>query len=192
MGRGLLMATCESLTGGLVYATATEVPGASAVVRGSLVTYATDTKASLAGVDGELLAARGPVDPMVAEQMARGAARALGADIGVALTGVAGPSSQDGHPVGEVWVGIALAPRIRQLPQRGEIGTVNQDASHGCAWMSAAARVVDSTGGGVELIPEGIEDARLLHGSRAEIRWQAVRGAFLAVDACLDAVGVHD
>lgn len=98
---------CESLTAGLACATVADVSGASAVLRGGLVTYATDLKGSLAGVPAEVLAAHGPVSPVTAEHMARGARRVCGSDWAVALTGVAGPTPQDGHPVGEVYVAVA-------------------------------------------------------------------------------------
>ncbi len=98
--RGLTIATAESLTGGLLTAVLTEIPGSSAVVRGGLVVYATDLKHQLAGVDAELLAERGPVDPRVAAELADGARRECGADVGVGLTGVAGPDPQDSVPVG--------------------------------------------------------------------------------------------
>jgi nicotinamide-nucleotide amidase len=110
--RGLTIAVAESLTGGLVVADLISVPGASAAVRGGVVAYATELKAQLLGVDAELLATAGPVDPEVARQMADGVRKRLGADVGVATTGVAGPDSQGGHPVGEVWVGVALGDRI--------------------------------------------------------------------------------
>lgn len=103
---GRTLATAESLTAGLLAGTVADVAGASAVLRGGLVVYATDLKHSLAGVDADLLRARGPVDPTVAGQLARGAAVRCRADLGVGVTGVAGPDSQDGHPVGEVWIGV--------------------------------------------------------------------------------------
>jgi nicotinamide-nucleotide amidase len=114
--RGMTIAIAESLTGGLVVAELISVPGASAVVRGGVVAYATELKSSLLGVDAELLAAQSPIDPEVARQMAEGVRWRLGhdgvpADIGLATTGVAGPDPQDGHPVGEVWIGVAIADR---------------------------------------------------------------------------------
>ncbi|WP_084168222.1 CinA family protein [Corynebacterium atypicum] len=109
--RGETLGLCESLTAGLACATLASVPGASAVLRGGLVTYATDLKQSLALVDAAVLAQFGPVAAETARQMARGASRQLGCDWAVSLTGVAGPSKQDGHPVGEVWLG--LFPRAR-------------------------------------------------------------------------------
>jgi len=107
--RSLTVGVAESLTGGLVAATLTETPGASASVRGGLVVYATDLKASLAGVDDALLAARGAVDPDVAVQLARGARQRLGASIGLGVTGVAGPDPQDGKAVGTVYVATSTA-----------------------------------------------------------------------------------
>ncbi|PPK67493.1 CinA family protein [Actinokineospora auranticolor] len=104
--RGETIAAAESLTAGLFTAVLTGVPGSSAVVRGGLVVYATDLKASLAGVDAGLLAARGAVDPEVAAQLAAGARSRCGADIGVGLTGVAGPDPQDGVPPGTAHVAL--------------------------------------------------------------------------------------
>ncbi|MGY4646085.1 CinA family protein [Cellulomonas sp. URHB0016] len=105
--QGRTLAVAESLTGGQVSATIVGVPGASAVLRGAVVAYATDLKADLLGVDRHLLAARGAVDPDVARQMAVGVRERLGADVGLATTGVAGPSSQDGHPPGTVHVAVS-------------------------------------------------------------------------------------
>lgn len=103
---GVTLAFAESLTGGLVAATFTAVPGASDVVVGGLVAYATRLKTQLLGVDVDLLDRVGPVDPEVAIQMARGVAIRLVADIGVSCTGVAGPDPQDGHQPGTVHVGV--------------------------------------------------------------------------------------
>ena len=100
------VATAESLTGGLLAAALTSVPGASAVVRGGVVAYATDLKAALLGVDADLLAARGPVDSDVARAMAAGVRTLCAASYGVATTGVAGPEPQAGQPVGTVFVAV--------------------------------------------------------------------------------------
>jgi nicotinamide-nucleotide amidase len=104
--RGETVACAESLTAGLVTAVLTTVPGASAVVRGGLVVYATELKASLAGVDPELLAAHGAVHPEVAAQLATGARERCGADWGLGLTGVAGPDPQDGVAPGTVHIAV--------------------------------------------------------------------------------------
>jgi len=105
--RGQSVATAESLTGGMVCAELTSVAGASAVVKGGLVVYATELKAGLAGVDPELLAEHGAVYPDVAAQLAVGARRRCHATWGLGLTGVAGPAAQDGVPPGTVYIGLA-------------------------------------------------------------------------------------
>ena len=116
------LATAESLTGGLVGATLTDVPGASKVYRGGLIVYATELKAELARVSPQTLAADGPVAASTAGQLARGAARVCGADWGLATTGVAGPEPQDGHPVGQVFVAVAgPGPAALTEPGRGDV-----------------------------------------------------------------------
>ena len=97
--RGATVATAESLTGGLVCAALTSVPGASAVVRGGVVSYAVPVKAELLGVDPGLLERQGAVAPAVAVQMAVGARRALASDYAVATTGSAGPDPDPGGPL---------------------------------------------------------------------------------------------
>ena len=118
--RGLTIAAAESLTGGLLTAELTTVPGASAVVLGGAVVYATELKHTLLGVDAELLAAEGPVHPEVARQLASGVRERLAvdgrpADVGVATTGVAGPDPQGGRPVGTVFVGVSSARGTRAV-----------------------------------------------------------------------------
>ncbi|WP_329552625.1 CinA family protein [Streptomyces sp. NBC_00696] len=103
---GATLAVAESLTGGLVAAEITSVPGASKAFRGSVTAYATELKHQLLGVDAALLSERGAVDAQVAAQMAAGVRKALGADWGIATTGVAGPDPQDGQPVGTVFVAV--------------------------------------------------------------------------------------
>ncbi|MBW5486346.1 CinA family protein [Streptomyces bambusae] len=120
------VAVAESLTGGLVAAELTAVPGASRSFRGSVTAYATELKQSLLGVDGALLAAHGAVNAQVAAEMADGVRRALGASWGIATTGVAGPDPQDGQPVGTVFVAVAgpdirKTSRLRLNGSRGEI-----------------------------------------------------------------------
>lgn len=104
---GRTVAVAESLTGGLVTGALTSIAGASVVVRGGIVAYATDLKAVLLGVPADLLARQGPVDPDVAMAMAEGVRRLLGATYGVATTGVAGPGPADGKPQGTVFVATA-------------------------------------------------------------------------------------
>lgn len=132
--RGLTVAVAESLTGGLVVAELTRVAGASAVVRGGIIAYATGLKQQLLGVDEALLAEVGPVHADVAAQMAAGVASRLGASIGLSTTGVAGPDAQDGHDVGTVYVGLAVAGhltthRLALSGSREQIRRATVDAS---------------------------------------------------------------
>lgn len=125
--RGRTVAVAESLTGGLVAAEITAVPGASRAFRGSVTCYATALKRDVLGVAETLLEERGAVDSEVARQMARGVRSFLGADWGVATTGVAGPEPQDGQPVGTVYTaaagpdGTVTAVRLRLEGDRAEI-----------------------------------------------------------------------
>ncbi|MDA8372150.1 MAG: nicotinamide-nucleotide amidohydrolase family protein [Nocardiopsaceae bacterium] len=105
--RGATVATAESLTGGLIGAALTAVPGASATYRGGVVAYATDLKAELLGVPRDLLAEHGAVHPDVALAMAHGVRHALTASFGLSVTGVAGPDPQDGRPAGTVFAAVA-------------------------------------------------------------------------------------
>ncbi|MCX3060493.1 CinA family protein [Streptomyces beihaiensis] len=157
--RGQTLAVAESLTGGLVAATLVEVPGASKAFRGSVTAYATELKHRLLGVDAELLAAHGPVHPEVALEMADGVREALGADWGIATTGVAGPDPQDGQPVGTVFVAVRgpAGPESPRGPRSLEsLGMSESDL----ATDFAGSRKV------VEL---------RLNGERAEIRRESVR-----------------
>jgi PncC family amidohydrolase len=106
-GAGQTVAAAESLTGGLVVAGLTTVPGASHAVRGGVVAYATELKAILLGVPRAMLAAHGAVYPGVAAAMADGVRERLGATFGVATTGVAGPDPQDGQPVGTIHIAVS-------------------------------------------------------------------------------------
>jgi nicotinamide-nucleotide amidase len=115
--RGETLATAESLTGGLVAALLTSVPGSSAVVRGGLVVYATPLKHELAAVDDDLLAEHGPVHQDVAAQLADGARDVCRATWGIGLTGVAGPDPQDGIEPGVVHIGVSG-------PEKAEVRTI--------------------------------------------------------------------
>jgi nicotinamide-nucleotide amidase len=108
---GATVAIAESLTGGLLCAALTDAAGASAVVRGAVVAYATDLKSALLDVPDSLLTERGPVDAQVATAMARGARSRLDATFGVSCTGVAGPASQGGHPPGTVHIAVVRGER---------------------------------------------------------------------------------
>ena len=124
--RGLSLGLAESLTGGLVASRVTAVPGASDVFRGSVVSYATSVKVGVLGLpEGEPV-----VSPEAALAMARGAQRVLHADVALALTGVAGPTAQEGRPVGTVHVAAVVGEHaeVRDLRLPGDREQVRQFA----------------------------------------------------------------
>lgn len=125
---GWTVATAESLTGGLVAAALTDVPGASRAFRGGIVSYATDLKSVLLGVSEAVLAAHGAVYAPVAAAMAAGVRERLGATVGVATTGVAGPDPLDGQPPGTVHIAISLADDtiVRTIALNGDRGDVRR------------------------------------------------------------------
>lgn len=106
--KGLTLGTAESCTGGLIAKLITDLPGASAVLKGGIVSYTNEVKSNVLGVPQEMLEEYGAVSPQVAEAMARGAKKVLGCDIALSATGVAGPDPDDrGNPVGLVYLGLA-------------------------------------------------------------------------------------
>jgi len=121
VSHGQKVGTAESLTGGLVAAALTSVPGASAVFRGGIVAYTADLKNSLLGVPAELLDRVGTVHPDIALAMARGARERLAATVALATTGVAGPDPADGQPVGTVHIAVCTPARAvhRELALSG-------------------------------------------------------------------------
>lgn len=120
------VAVAESLTGGLLGATLTAVPGSSRTFRGGVIAYATDLKERLLEVPGPLLDAEGAVSAHVAAAMAAGVRDTLKSTYGVALTGVAGPDPQDGNPPGTVFVAVAGPGdgQVRELFVSGDRQTV--------------------------------------------------------------------
>lgn len=130
MDRDDSLAVAESLTGGLLGATLTEVAGVSAVFRGGITAYATDLKEALLGIDPDLLVRHGPVSAEVAAAMARGVRDRLGASYGIATTGVAGPQAQAGQPVGTVFL-AAVGPaeeRVEGLFFAGDRSAIRAQA----------------------------------------------------------------
>lgn len=119
-GRTLSLGVAESLTGGLIGATLTAVPGASAVYVGGVVAYATRTKTDLLGVEREVIERSTVVSEDVAIGMAVGLQRRTNADWVIAVTGVAGPDGQDGHAPGEVWICVT-GPRIPHMPASRQV-----------------------------------------------------------------------
>jgi len=126
LARQATVATCESITGGLICGALTSVAGSSEVVRGGLVTYATDLKTVLADVDAGLIASHGVVSAEVAQAMAAGVRQVCGADWGVAVTGVAGPGPSDGVPAGTVWLAVIGPERqsVVLLEEPGDRGQI--------------------------------------------------------------------
>jgi len=121
----LSLATMESCTGGLLASTITDVPGSSDYFKGGLVAYSAQTKASF-GVDAKLLTRKGTVDPDVAAAMAKAARIRLQADVGIGITGVAGPSEIEGKPVGTVYIAIDSTSKSSEFsalypPRRAEV-----------------------------------------------------------------------
>jgi nicotinamide-nucleotide amidase len=117
--RALKIAVAESLTGGLIASQLTGAGGASDFFLGSLVTYATETKHKVAGVDEAILAGPGPVSEEAALALAVAARDRFDADLGISATGVAGPAEQDGKPVGTVFVGAVLGDQEQVRSVRG-------------------------------------------------------------------------
>lgn len=107
--RGLTLATAESLTGGGLGAVLTSVPGSSVVYVGGVISYATRVKVDLLEVPLMIVQGDGVVSAACARAMAAGVRRVLGADVGVATTGVAGPDLQEGKPAGTAFVAVADA-----------------------------------------------------------------------------------
>ncbi len=132
VARRLTVATAESCTGGLVAHVLTEVPGSSAYVRGGVVAYADEVKRGLLGVPDEILHAHGAVSAQVAVAMAEGVRERLGTDLGVGVTGVAGPDGgSDAKPVGLVYVAVAGpgAVTVRRFLWQGDRSANKRDSA---------------------------------------------------------------
>ena len=146
--QGLTLGIAESVTGGLVAARLTEISGASDVLRGSVVSYASEVKFGLLDVTP------GPVvNAAAATEMADGALRALGSSVGLAVTGVAGPAEQDDVPVGTVFVAVAVAGAetvTRELRLPGQRDQIRQFAVIGALDLLRRQLVVrdEATGAG--------------------------------------------
>jgi nicotinamide-nucleotide amidase len=141
------LATAESLTGGLIGELLTAVPGASVSYVGGVISYATRLKETLAGVPAATLHELGPVAARTAQEMAAGVAQRCSADWGLAVTGVAGPEPQDGHPVGQVFVGLACPAAawtsVRELRLSGSRTEIrSQTAVSALALLTEALRNV--------------------------------------------------
>ena len=113
--RGLMIATAESCTGGLVSAALTDIPGSSDVFDRGFVTYSYPAKTSVLGVPEAMLAEHGAVSEVVARAMAQGALTASRAQVAVAITGVAGPGGSEAKPEGLVWFAVAGPAGVQTL-----------------------------------------------------------------------------
>ena len=129
--RGWTLACAESITGGLIAARMTELPGASTMFRGCIVSYATDAKSAVLDVDPSLIEEHGVVSGPVARAMAAGARKSLDADVGIATTGVAGPTELDGKPVGTVVLAVSgpMGEFDREVHLPGDRSTIRRIAS---------------------------------------------------------------
>lgn len=144
--REATVSTAESLTAGLLCAALVDVPGASDVVRGGMIAYAADLKASLLGVPDDLLARAGTIHTDTALAMARGVRARLDSDYGLATTGVAGPDTVEGQPVGLVFVAIAspTGADVRRLQLPGDRSAVRRGAVAGA--LSLLCEVLELSG----------------------------------------------
>src|SRR5437667_5803842 len=120
--RGLKVAVAESCTGGLLAAALTELPGSSEFFLGGLVTYGNSAKIDVLGVDKAMIDAYGAVSAEVAAQMARGAISVFGANVGIGVTGVAGPDSEGAKPIGLTFIGVRHGDRslVREYNWTGD------------------------------------------------------------------------
>lgn len=129
--QGVMIATAESCTGGMISAALTDVPGSSAVVERGFVTYTDQAKAELLGVTEATLAAHGAVSEEVAAEMARGALDRSPVQLSVSVTGIAGPGGSDFKPEGRVCFGVANATGIRT--ESVDFGALGRDAVRAAA-----------------------------------------------------------
>jgi nicotinamide-nucleotide amidase len=138
------VATAESLTGGLLAASLTAVPGSSAVYVGGVVAYASDVKAAVLGVPASVVSEQGVVSAACAEAMAAGVRNLLGTTYALATTGVAGPDEQEGQPVGTVYVGFAGPDGVRSERLTLAGGRAAIQAATVQAAMSVLAAMLES------------------------------------------------
>jgi PncC family amidohydrolase len=130
--RKLTIATAESLTGGLISAALTSVPGSSAYFLAGINAYSNESKINLLGVPGEIIAVKGAVSPECAKAMASGVTRAVGSHIGLSSTGIAGPSGDTPtKPLGLVYVAVFshLGSEIRENRFTGSRHEVTLDST---------------------------------------------------------------
>lgn len=125
--KGVMLATAESCTGGLVSAALTEIAGSSDVLDRGYVTYSNRSKTELLGVPADLIKTFGAVSEQVARAMAEGALERSGIQLALSITGVAGPGMSERKPAGLVWFGVAARGRDTQTFERRFPGTERKD-----------------------------------------------------------------
>ncbi len=143
--RGLMLATAESCTGGLIAATLTEIAGSSDVVDRGFITYSNNAKSDMLGVPPELIEAHGAVSGPVAASMATGALKRSQAALTIAVTGVAGPGGgTEGKPVGTVWFAVASrgadSATERQVFPGDRAAVREATVEHALAMLSAVVK----------------------------------------------------
>lgn len=143
---GLTLATAESCTGGMVGAALTAVPGSSDVVLGGVIAYANSAKRDLLGVSAATLKAHGAVSEETAVEMAEGARRALGCDLAVSITGIAGPGGSEAKPEGRVCFAVARAGR-ETLSETQEFGAPGREAVREASRDRALELLLQAAGG---------------------------------------------
>ncbi len=137
--RKMTVATAESCTGGLLGKSITDISGSSAVYPGGVISYCNRIKRDILGVDPALLETLGPVSEPVARQMAEGVRRVIGADLGVGVTGIAGPNSDEtGRPVGLVYIGVSdgRTEIVREYHFDGDRNAVRAQAAEAAAELT--------------------------------------------------------
>ena len=138
---GIMIATAESCTGGMVMAALTDIAGSSAVAERGFVTYTNNAKMQMLGVSGATLDAHGAVSEQVAAEMAKGALRYSEAALGVSITGIAGPGGSDHKPEGRVCFGIADNKNC--VTETVEFGTVGRSKVREAARDHALQMLLD-------------------------------------------------
>lgn len=146
--RDATVAVAESLTAGLVCARLADAPGVSKALRGGVVVYATDLKATLGGVPAKVLDVHGPVSEPTARALASGVRFRLAATYGLAVTGVAGPDPQQGLPVGTVFAAISGprdADQVRRLELTGDRAAIRRAAADATLQLLADTLAAESS-----------------------------------------------
>lgn len=144
--RGWHIVTAESCTGGLVAAALTDVPGSSDVFDRGFVSYSYPAKTAMLGVPEAMLAAHGAVSEPVARAMAEGARRASGAELALAVTGVAGPGASEAKPEGMVW--FAVATPSATLAEWRDFGPLGRGAVRARSVETALGMALQALAGG--------------------------------------------